>query len=164
MDTADGRLLPVALTAIVILVTSCAGSGEASPAPASGSALPSPTSAASEPALRMTTQPAEEAPAGAIVLAAGPGSKFTPNEIETSAGDSLTFFIDMTAADVNYFHNLNIGPELPPAAALATTAAIFEPGESVVVTVNGLAPGTYYYWCSINEHYKYGMHGKLTVI
>ena len=111
----------------------------------------------------MTTEPADEPPVGAIVLVAGPGSKFTPDDIETTADETLTLFIDMSAAGVNYFHNFNIGPDLPPAPALATTTAIFEPGESVVVTVNGLAPGTYQFWCSINEHYKYGMHGTLTV-
>ena len=111
----------------------------------------------------MTAEPADEPPAGAIVIAAGPGSNFTPAEIQTAATEPLTFFIDMSAAGVNYFHNFNIGSSLPPAPALASTTAIFEPGESVVVTVNGLAPGTYQFWCSINEHYKYGMHGTLSV-
>jgi uncharacterized cupredoxin-like copper-binding protein len=46
---------------------------------------------------------------------------------------------------------------------LATTTDIFAPDESVVVTVSGLEPGTYQFWCSYSEHYKYGMHGTLTV-
>ena len=162
MDTALRRLLPVALASTFAL-TACAGSGGASPTPRLASESPSRSSAPSEAAVQMTAEPADEPPAGAIVIAAGPGSKFTPAEIQTAATEPLTFFIDMSPAGTNYFHNFNIGPELPPAPALASTSAIFEPGESVTVTVNGLAPGTYQFWCSINEHYKYGMHGTLTV-
>jgi uncharacterized cupredoxin-like copper-binding protein len=163
MDTALRRLLPVGFASIALVGTACAGSGSPTSAPASASHLPSPSSGPSEAVVQITAEPADEPPAGAIVIAAGPGSKFTPAEIQTAATETLTFFIDMSAAGVNYFHNFNIGANLPPAPALASTTAIFEPGESVVVTVNGLAAGTYQFWCSINEHYKYGMHGTLTV-
>lgn len=159
---AQRRLLPATLASMVLVVTACAA-GSGSSTPASASDAPSPSSAPSAATVQMTTEPADEPPAGAIVLSAGPGSRFTPDEIEITAGETLTFFIDMSAAGANYFHNFNIGPDLPPAPAMATTTAIFEPGESVVVTVNGLAPGTYQFWCSINEHYKYGMHGTLIV-
>lgn len=162
MDSAKRRLLPVAFASVLAILTSCAGSGSASPTPASASDVPSPSTAPSEGLVDMRTEPADEAPAGAIVIAAGPGSKFSPTKIETAASEPLTFFIDMSGA-AGYFHNFNIGPELPPSAALATTNAIFKPGESVVVMVSGLEPGIYQFWCSYSEHYKYGMHGTLTV-
>jgi plastocyanin len=162
VDAALRRLFPAGLATILFLVTACAGSGSASSTPASASDWPSPSNAPSEAAVHMTSEPADEAPAGAVVLAAGPGSKFTPTEVEATADEALTFFIDMTAA-AGYFHNFNIGPALPPAPALATTTDIFAPDESAVVTVSGLEPGTYQFWCSYAEHYKYGMHGTLTV-
>lgn len=163
MDTAQPRSLPAVFIGIAFVVTACAGPGSVSSTAASASDASSPSSAPSEAGAEMMTERADEPPPGAIVIAAGPGSTFTPSEIEAAADESLTFFIDMSAAGVNYFHNFNIGPELPPAAALASTNAIFKPGESVVVIVSGLEPGTYQFWCSYSEHYKYGMHGTLTV-
>jgi plastocyanin len=161
MDIAQRRLLP-AVASFLFVLTACSGSATASSTPPSASDAPSASSEPSDAGVQMTSETADQAPAGAIVIAAGPGSRFTPTEIETAAAETLTFFIDMSTA-AGYFHNFNIGLELPPAPALATTTAIFEPDESVVVRVSGLEPGTYQYWCSYLEHYKYGMHGTLTV-
>lgn len=158
MDRPKRRTLPVIVASIAFGVTACGGSSS-SPASASASGLNSPSP--SETGVQAHSEPADQPPAGAIIIAAGPGPKFTPNHVEITAADPLTFFIDMTPA--THTHNFNIGPELPPAPALATAVTMFNPGQSVVVTVTGLAPGTYQFWCSVDEHYKYGMHGTLTV-
>jgi uncharacterized cupredoxin-like copper-binding protein len=163
MDTALRRLLPAALASVLVVAAGCAGTGSASSAPVSASSAPLPRSAPTEAAVVMTSEPADEPPPEAIVIVAGPSSEFTPSEIETAAKEPLTFFIDMSTTYSNYFHNFNIGLQLPPGPALATTTDLMVPGESVVVTVSGLAPGTYQFWCSYGEHYKYGMHGTLTV-
>ena len=43
------------------------------------------------------------------------------------------------------------------------TSDLLTPGESVVVTVTGIQPGTYQYWCTIEDHYTFGSRGVLTV-
>ena len=45
---------------------------------------------------------------------------------------------------------------------MATSDLIYA-GESAVVTVTGLEPGTYAFWCNVEDHYIYGMTGTLVV-
>ena len=112
--------------------------------------------------LPTTTEPTEVAPAGAIVLTVGPGKNYEPDLITAPAAGTLTFYIDMSEADDHLNHNFRIGAELPPGLAIATSDLI-DAGESAVVTVTGLEPGTYAFWCNIDDHYFYGMTGTLVV-
>ncbi len=107
------------------------------------------------------THPAEDAPRDAIVIHLGPGPKLEPERV-TARGEELTFFLDATEISDGSAHNFKIGPELPPATALAESDFI-ERGESAVFKVDGLQPRTYRLWCSVDEHYALGMTGTLVV-
>ena len=153
----------LALTLIVAVATACGGAAATASPSGSGSEGAWPSASSSQTAmLQTTTEPAAEAPAGAIVLTVGPGKNYEPDLITAQAAESLTFYIDMSEADDNLNHNFRIGPELPPGPAIATSDLIYA-GESAVVTVTGLAPGTYAFWCNIDDHYFYGMTGTLVV-
>ena len=122
----------------------------------------SPSAEASAGALLPTTMtPADEAPDWAIVISLGPGPVFEPENV-TGQGEALTFFLDASEINEGSAHNFTIGPELPPAAPLAESDFI-QRGESAVFTVTGLAPGTYAFWCSVEEHHSLGMTGTLVV-
>jgi plastocyanin len=155
----------LALTLLVVVATACGG--PAAIASPTGSGFEgegaSPSTSSNETAmLPTTTEPAEVAPEGAIVLTVGPGKNYEPDLITAEAAERLSFFVDMSEADDQLNHNFRIGPELPPGLAIATSDLIYA-GESAVVTVTGLAPGTYAFWCNIDDHYFYGMTGTLVV-
>jgi plastocyanin len=82
--------------------------------------------------------------------------------VTVAAADTVTFFLDTSNVEAGVLHNVKIGPAMPPALAIAESER-FDREQSVVFTVSGLAPGTYAFWCSVGEHYAYGMHGTLTV-
>ncbi|HEX2193700.1 MAG TPA: cupredoxin domain-containing protein [Candidatus Limnocylindria bacterium] len=160
-------------TLVTVLVVSvvaggCAQSATSPSASASASQAPSETTDASptpEPTsalLPSTTEPADEAPQGAVVIHVGPGPKFSPERVRVQAGEELAFFLDATEINEGSAHNFKIGPDLPPEAPLAESDFI-QRGESVVFTVTGLEPGTYRFWCSVEEHHRFGMHGTLVV-
>ena len=154
----------LALTLIFAVATACGGAAAtASPSGSGSSEGASPSASSSQTAmLQTTTEPAAEAPAGAFVLTVGPGKNYEPDLITAPAAESLTFYIDMSEADDQLNHNFRIGPELPPGLAIATSDLIYA-GESAVVTVTGLEPGTYAFWCNVDDHYVYGMTGTLVV-
>jgi plastocyanin len=155
----------LALILVLVVATACSGiAASASPSGSRSEGEGSSHSASSSQTamLPTSTEPAEKAPAGAIVLTVGPGKNYEPDLITAQAAESLTFYIDMSEADDQLNHNFRIGPELPPGLAIATSDLIYA-GESAVVTVTGLAPGTYAFWCNIDDHYFYGMTGTLVV-
>jgi uncharacterized cupredoxin-like copper-binding protein len=155
----------LALTLLLLVAVGCGGPASTASPPGSGSdgegASPS-VSSSPTATLPTTTEPAAEAPAGAMVLRVGPGKNYEPDGITTQAAETLTFFIDMSEADDHLNHNFRIGLELPPAPAMATSDLIYA-GESAVVTVSGLEAGTYAFWCNIDDHDFYGMTGTLVV-
>lgn len=112
--------------------------------------------------LPSTTEQADAPPPGAIVIQVGPGAVFTPDEITAPAAGTFTVFLDLSQADEGIHHNFKIGRQLPPELPLAESET-FEHGESVTFTVTGLEPGTYRFWCSIDEHYNLGMEGTLVL-
>ncbi len=154
----------LALTLVLVVATACGrAAGTASPSGSGSEGEASPSASSSQTAmLPTTTEPADEAPAGAMVLRVGPGKNYEPDLITVPAAESLTFFIDMSEADDQLNHNFRIGPELPPGLPIATSDLIYA-GESAVVTVTGLEPGTYAFWCNVDDHYFYGMTGTLVV-
>ena len=136
----------------------------ASPSP---SAKPSP-SATPIATLATTTELAAEAPAGATSIDMTPDAdkpRFQPDAVTVKAG-TATFFLTSVPLSGTFgpFHDMIIGPEI--GKPLATSRSV-QPGTSAVFTVEGLAPGTYQFWCNTNTghglHYKLGMVGTLTV-
>lgn len=157
---------PVPLVGVLSIALSIAGcSGQAASASPLPSATAAPTDSPSpESAVAATSEPAETAPAGAVTITVNNnGARFHPDEV-TMAADAVVFFlVHEGGEDVSALHhNLNIGPELPPGAALVSSPML-EPGDAFVFTVTGLEPGEYRFWCTISEHYSFGMVGTLTV-
>ena len=163
------RRVPLAgILGIALAGAACGGQD------ASQSSLPSATaeptdSPSPEPAVQATFEPADAAPAGAVTIAVkSDGIRFHPEEVTVSA-DSAVFFLvyeGESAAGVTR-HNLLIGPELPPGAALVSSP-LLDPGESFVFTVTGLEAGEYRFWCTYSDgpngsHWARGMVGTLTV-
>ena len=116
----------LALTLLLVVATACRGTAATAFPSGSGSERESESPSATA-MLATTTEPAEEAPAGAIVLTVGPGKNYEPDLITAQAAESLTFFIDMSEADDQLNHNFRIGPELPPALP-SRRATSFMPG------------------------------------
>jgi Tol biopolymer transport system component/uncharacterized cupredoxin-like copper-binding protein len=50
-----------------------------------------------------------------------------------------------------------------PAGEELARSSIIQPTESLLFTVENLAPGTYKFWCDVDQHYNAGMVGRLTV-
>jgi plastocyanin len=156
----------IAILLVAALVTGCAQSvtSSSASAPPSPSNAPEATSSPEPTAalLPSTTEPADEAPDGALAIKVGPGPTFSPEMLRARASDELVFFLDATEINEGSAHNFKIGPDLPPGAPLAESDFI-ERGASVVFTVTGLEPGRYVFWCSVEEHHTFGMHGTLVV-
>jgi len=155
-------------TSSAAAVTASSAAGPASPSTeASPSAKPSP-SATPIPSLASTTELAAKAPAGATSIDMTPDAdkpRFKPDAVTVKAG-TATFFLTSVALTGTFgpFHDMIIGPEI--GTPLASSRSV-QPGTSAVFTVEGLAPGTYQFWCNTNTghglHYKLGMVGTLTV-
>jgi len=153
----------VGILAITLGTIGCGGQA------ATQSSLPTPSAAPTdspspEPAVQATFEPAEAAPAGAVTVTVNnDGVRFHPAEVTVAADSAVFFLVHDGEAGVGAFrHNLHIGPELPPGAALVSSPTL-DPGDSFVFTVTGLEPGEYQFWCSFMEHHTFGMVGTLTV-
>ncbi len=151
---------------LAIMASGCGTGATASSSASSEPASPTPESAPSAEGstatlLPTTMTPADEPPPGAIVIHLGPGPVFDPEQV-TASGETLTFFFDASEINPGSTHNFKIGENLPPAAPLAESDFV-ERSESAVFTVTGLPPGTYRYWCSVDEHHSVGMIGTLIV-
>ncbi len=178
------QFLPAGLA--VLVLAACSGTAPATTS--SPTQSPTPTTAPTPTATAGTTpspspQPTEAAPtpspasAGIAVYFGGIGAAngiqlfFNPTAITVPAGDVTFVLNNPTAAS----HNMTIGPEAPACTTTGTVSACtFGPvtaqGASVTAgsapvsfTVEGLAAGTYSYWCSIADHAALGMIGTLTV-
>jgi plastocyanin len=174
------QFLPVGLAMMILAACSAA----APTATSSPTQSPTPTTAPTPTATAATTpspspQPTEAAPtpsptsAGIAVYFGGIGAAngiqlfFNPTAITVPAGD-ITFVLNNTTAAA---HNMIIGPDSPTCTATACTfGPVTAAGPSVPAgsapksfTVEGLAAGTYSYWCSIEDHAALGMVGTLTV-
>ena len=143
---------------VVLAVSACsAPGGSTSAASVDESVVPT-------AAVQATTEEAAEAPPGAISVTVDAGAdRFYPDEITAPAG-TLTFFIvnQNPGALGTETHQMSIGPEVSRSAWLAASSRV-SPGTAIVFTVTGLEPGTYSYWCFINEHHLRGMIGTLTI-
>lgn len=177
MDHARSRIGAVMalVFTLALVVGACTGgpAATATPGPTiaptdspstAASPLPSPTSrptAASLPTFAASAQPATVAPAGAITLEMrheGTTPGFSPNQITAPAGTIVLYLTNTDALRVR--HDFNVGQELR--AGQARMGSIGG-GTAAVFTISDMAPGDYTFWCSINDHFKFGMVGTLTV-
>jgi plastocyanin len=158
-----GRTTSIALA---ILMAACtAPSVQTAGGTPAGSLVSAPPVSAA-PTLSFTVEEADEAPAGAIELLLTFGPRFEPEEVSASAG-TVVFFLQNDQGDgPPAVHNFLLGTseEGPP----LVSSPILSTGESVVLTVHDVEPGTYVYWCTVpspdgRPHSAYGMVGTLTV-
>src|SRR5687767_4663662 len=119
------------ILAMALGAAGCGGQAASQASVASASAVPT-DSPSPEPAVQATFEPADAAPAGAVTIAVNSLIRFHPEEVTVSA-DSAVFFLVYEGEDAPGAtrHNLNIGPELPPGAALVSSP-LLNPGESFV--------------------------------
>ena len=147
--------------ATVVLVAGCSAAPSATETVTkSSSAAASPTSPASPsatPVLDSTTEDAEEAPAGSILVdMTGPPPRFEPDALTAAAGD-VVFFLDNLSPGI---HNLAIGHSLDETLVVSSSVRV---NHSAVFTVRGLERGEYVIWCAVDNHAAEGMVGTLTV-
>ncbi len=143
----------------VLLLVGGAMIGCATPAPTrapiSPSALtPSPTPAASvaaSPASTPSTSPVPSGPAAALTVEARDLS-FAPTQLEAAAGRPFELTLHNAGVVV---HNVTIDS---PRVQL-----VVSPGKTGTTLVEGLAPGSYAFYCSVSGHRLAGMSGTLTV-
>jgi uncharacterized cupredoxin-like copper-binding protein len=156
----------VATLALTIILSACAADD-----PATGSTEPSSaaSSAAASPGLAASfeeVEPVADAPAGSVEVLMTFGPKFEPEEATAKAG-TVTFFLRNDKGDgPPAAHNFLLGTavDAPPLAS----SPLMGSGEAGILTVEGLEPGTYAYWCTIpgpdgTPHASFGMVGTLTV-
>jgi plastocyanin len=143
--------------------------------PATSSRTPAPTPS---PTLASTTENASAAPAGAIPIqmTAVDAPRFKPDTVTAKAGTVVFFLENIPGPIFSPDHNMRIGPanvqfyadgSVSSGQVLAGTPNIRPKGRATF-TVNGLTPGTYVFWCSVEtpgfgNHASIGMVGTLTV-
>lgn len=134
----------------------------------SPSPLLTPAATAAPPSATPTASPADAtaSPSGAIPVvmtdAAGTDAPllfYAPASITAPAGTVVFELRNGTGAFLR--HNMSIGTEVG-GEALATSATV-APDESSPFAVDDMAPGTYKFWCTVEDHYKFGMVGTLTI-
>jgi plastocyanin len=86
---------------------------------------------------------------------------FEPNNLEVSAGDTVSWAINKMPPH-NVVFDDSKAPDAALAKAMSNTKMMFAAGETYDVTIPADAtPGTYTYFCS--PHRGAGMIGKLTI-
>ena len=117
--------------------------------------------------LASNTQPAASASPGSLaIVMAGPPPHYVPAN-DTARASGLTFFVSNTSP-AGHTIAIGRGPIVFDTFDSVTTpplavSGLVLPGTSATFTVNGLAPGTYVFWCTIGDHASLGMVGTLTV-
>ena len=117
-----------------------------------------PTAAPTPSAVTSNTVAATSAPKGAIPMAfLGPPPHYGPATLTSKAG-MLVLSLSNTSLAA---HNIAIGAKVN--GSIFALSDNVEVGNTAVFTVRGLTPGTYAYWCTIDNHAADGMIGTLTV-
>jgi plastocyanin len=175
------EFLPIGLAMVILAACSTAAptatsSPTQSPTP---TAAPTPTATAA-PTPSPSPEPTQAAPTPSPTSAdiavymsgslAGSSEQlfFNPATITVPIGD-VTFVLNNTTFGLS--HNMIIGPDAPACTAsgctfgavIAKSPTVAAGGVPESFTVEGLAAGTYSYWCSILNHAALGMVGTLTV-
>jgi plastocyanin len=138
------------------------------PPSASPTAGPSkaPTPASTPAAVPLATfevsvEPATEAPADAIAIELhieGTTPLYNPNLITAPPG-TIVLFLSNTDP-VRERHDFHLGPDVGQVQA---RMASIGGRTSVILRISDVPAGRYAFWCSIQDHYKFGMVGTLTV-
>ncbi len=89
----------------------------------------------------------------------GPPPQFSPAKLTVKAGNAVFFLSNMSHGSG---HTLAIGPvDRSSHCAKSNMVAI---GDTAAFTVQGLKPGTYAFWCTVDGHAAEGMVGTITVL
>lgn len=167
------RHLACKLMVLSLAIGACDSSGVTTPGSTPGQTTPPPASAASPSALEATPEPTPgltltstaeetaEAPQGAIAIEVGAFGlpRFRPDQVTASAGQ-VVLFLDNVGDRYEGYHDFVLGEALYQAL---TRSPAINAGDSVVLTVNDIPPGTYTFWCEVERHASLGMVGTLTV-
>ena len=98
------------------------------------------------------------------------GQRFLPARIVAMVGDSIRFDLESggphnIAFNADSIPSGALGPLArnlrKPTRALTMSEMLLDPGESLVLSLAGLPPGTYYYYCA--PHYGGGMRGEIVI-
>jgi plastocyanin len=163
--------------AVALSASACASASPAASTPATATstvptAAPSVAAVASPsrapastpiPTLTSTTEAATVAPSGAvsIKMTEDAGPRFAPDVVTAKAGTVAFFLTNVLNTDAGPIdHSMAIGPELHKPLAGSTFIHV---ENSAVFTVEGLTPGTYRFWCQVQDHAAKGMVGTLTI-
>ena len=158
--------LAAAIGAVMLVGCATAAPSNAPSVTALASAVESATAASASPSAMTVTASsiaAPSAPSGAITVLAGEGPIFRPSALEAAGGDFQLFVssppVDNDAQAVPH----NLGIRAPGTLDVIARSDFVMPGESIVLAVSGLEPGTYQFVCEVLGHAGAGMVGTLTV-
>ncbi|HEV1998262.1 MAG TPA: hypothetical protein VGR61_09060 [Candidatus Dormibacteraeota bacterium] len=170
------------LLAMAMAVTACGSSSSQSKATSSPALTPS-AAASAAPAVKVTAT-AEDytgkpAPAGAVVMTmsnmmfhpptpAGTGTKIVifidnkdPEKNDcVEANPNLPKYGSPNGLDTCHQHGLSV---LGPGGAVLGKTDTVPPGHQAVLTLDGMRPGSYQFFCQVYDHGFLGMMGRLTV-
>jgi plastocyanin len=163
------------LSAAAMAVTACGSSSAKSTATGSPALTPS-AAVSAAPALNVTAT-AEDytgkpAPAGAVVMTMA-ALLFNP-PVPAGMGTKIVIYIDNKDPDghdcerfggppgsnICYQHGLLV---LGPGGAILGKTDTVSPGHQAVLTLDGMRPGRYQFYCPLVDHRSLGMKGLLTV-
>jgi len=161
------------LLAVAMAVTACGSSSSQSTATSSPTLAPS-AAASAAPALNVTAT-AEDytgkpAPAGAAVMTMSDLMFHPPTPVGT--GTKIVIYIDNKDADKNDCGGNAVGQDIcyrhallvlgPGGVTLGTTDPVL-PGHQALLTLDGMRPGSYKFYCPVGDHRFNGMTGLLKV-
>ena len=141
------------LVLVAFLLTSC---GSSAPDGASRSTTPTFTPSPLA-ALENSTQVVTTQPPGSLQIVMTHGS-FTPKGPQVSAGDANFYLVNPPSSSAP--HQMTIINAL--GRVLASSDSV-EVERAALFTVKGLEPGSYDFYCAIDDHRSEGMTGVLEV-
>jgi plastocyanin len=161
-------------TSLALILAACTGSplvaGPTDPntgvSAATARTSEAPATAAPAPEFSSSTERATAAPEGAVIVElAGPPGHFEPRMLTAKAGDVVFYLantspgahsmaIDRVAITFNGDRVANV-PLVVSNVVQRQTSAIF--------AVDGLSAGTYFFWCTVDNHAAEGMTGSMIV-
>ena len=159
------------LLAVALMATACGSGSSQSIATSSPASTPSAVESVA-PDLNVTATAEDYTdkppPAGAVVMTMA-NFMFTPSLPAAATGSKIVIYIDNKDPEKNdcadgsnicHIHALLVlGPR---GAALGKTADVL-PGHQAVLTLDGMRPGIFKFYCPVGFHKDAGMVGRLTV-
>jgi plastocyanin len=156
--------------ALALMATACGSSSSQPIATRSPASTPSAVESVA-PALNVTSTvedyTGKPPPAGAVVMTMA-NFMFTPS-VPAATGSKIVIYIDnkdpekndcADGSDICHVHALLVlGPK---GDALGKTADV-TPGHQAVLTLDGMRPGIFRFYCPVGFHKDAGMVGRLTI-